>query len=388
MKLQTGHTLQNGKYTIERSIGSGSFGITYLASMRAQVSGSLGELETTIPVAIKEFFMSDLNSRAADGSLVEGAQNTLVANYRRRFRTEAQNLGKMKNHPHIVKVLDVWDENNTTYYSMEHIDGMSLDDYILQQGAIPEQQALPMFAQLADAVQYMHSQRMLHLDIKPKNAMVRKDGRVVLIDFGLSKQYDASGEPESSTRVGGGTPGYAPVEQADFHDGKDFPVTMDIYALGGTLYKMLTGKVPPVASAIVSEGFPSGDLRNRHVSDTTIAVVKKAMSPSRHDRQQSVREFLDALGTHIPQNEATQLDQPPLPAQNEQTEIENLEVATIHTSTNTNTTSKKKPSVEIHPVDKHKKTFVTIEVVSAVTFATSFLIFFLLLFTNVKHYVH
>lgn len=297
MELQKGYTLQSGKYTIEKKLGSGSFGITYLATMKAQVTGSLGAIETTVPVAIKEFFMSELNSRSADGSLVEGSQNTLVTNYRRKFRTEAENLGRME-HPNIVKVLEVWDENNTTYYSMEYVDGVSLDDYIRQQGHIPEPKAIEMFSQLADAVQYMHSKRMLHLDIKPKNAMLRKDGNLLLIDFGLSKQYDANGDPESSTRVGGGTPGYAPIEQADFHDGKGFPVTMDIYALGATLFKMLTGQTPPTASAIVSDGFPVTAFEKGNVSLMAIDSVKKAMSPSKHSRYQMVNEMLVDLNAN------------------------------------------------------------------------------------------
>ena len=297
MELHKGVTLQGGKYTLEKKLGSGSFGITYLANMRVQVAGQLGSIETTAPVAIKEFFMSELNSRSADSSVVEGTQNTVVTNYRRKFRTEAQNLGRMGN-PGIVNVLEVWDENNTTYYSMEYVEGLSLDDYIRQYGPIPERKAIEMFLQLADAVQHMHSNRMLHLDIKPKNAMLRKDGRLLLIDFGLSKQYDANGEPESSTRVGGGTPGYAPIEQADYHNGKDFPVTMDIYALGATLFKMLTGQTPPTASSIVSDGFPTQILERCNVGRHAIEVVTKAMSPSKRNRYQSVVDMRADLCGH------------------------------------------------------------------------------------------
>lgn len=91
----------------------------------------------------------------------------------------------------------------------------------------------------------MHSNKMLHLDLKPKNIMLDKDGKSYLIDFGLSKQYTETGEPESSTKVGAGTPGHAPIEQANYREGKGFPVTMDIYALGATMFKMLTGQRPP-----------------------------------------------------------------------------------------------------------------------------------------------
>ena len=294
MELSKGTSLQNGKYTIDRKLGNGSFGITYLATMRVRVEGSLGSIYTTAPVAIKEFFMSELNSRSSDSSVVHGTQNTLVTNYRRKFRTEAQNLGQMS-HSNIVNVLEVWDENNTTYYSMEYVDGLCLDDYIRQQGCLPENRAIEMFSQLARAVQYMHSKQMLHLDIKPKNVMLNKEGKLLLIDFGLSKHYDSNGEPESSTKVGGGTPGYAPVEQAEYHSGMGFPVTMDIYALGGTLFKMLTGQTPPTASMMVNDGFPSATLERCRISAATIAVVRKAMSPSKRDRYQSVDEMLAAL---------------------------------------------------------------------------------------------
>lgn len=320
MELKNNTTLQNGKYTIEKKIGNGSFGITYLASMQVQVTGYLGAIESRVPIAIKEFFMSELNTRSSDGCLVNGSQNTLVSNYRRKFRTEAQNLGRL-NHPGIVKVLEVWNENNTTYYAMEYIDGISLDDYIMQHGPIPEPQARKMFSQLADAVQYMHSKRMLHLDIKPKNAMVRKNGDLVLIDFGLSKLYDANGDPESSTRVGGGTPGYAPIEQADYHDGKDFPVTIDVYALGGTLFKMLTGKTPPVASSIVSDGFPTYFFTNYNVNPTNVSVVEKAMSPSKRSRYQSVSDMRISL--FCGEEQQTQIDPLYVTAEQEEPESEN-----------------------------------------------------------------
>lgn len=345
MELQKGITLQKGKYTIEKKLGSGSFGITYLATMKAQVTGSLGAIETSVPVAVKEFFMSELNSRSADGSLVEGSQNTITANYRRKFRTEAENLGRMS-HPHIVKVLEVWDENNTSYYSMEFVNGKSLDDNIREKGPIPEDKAIKMFSQLAGAVQYMHSKRMLHLDIKPKNVMMRSDGNLLLIDFGLSKQYDANGAPESSTRVGGGTPGYAPVEQADFHDGKEFPVTMDIYALGASLFKMLTGQTPPTASAIVNDGFPTEIFGRYKVSQETANVVIKAMSPSKRNRYQTVKDVLNALKV-LDEEERTEF---------RTVESDNDERTEYDKEKNTKTPPKEKSVINEHLSDAKGKT--------------------------------
>lgn len=300
--LCKGITLQRGKYTIVKSLGQGSFGITYLATTKLTMMGKLGQMDTTVNVAIKEFFMSEMNSRSKDGSSIEGSSGSLFSNYRQKFKKEAENLSKL-NHPNIVNVLDVFDENNTTYYVMQYIDGQSLDDYILQQNGIKEGKAISILKEIGKAVQYMHSNKMLHLDLKPKNVMLDKDGKVYLIDFGLSKQYDSKGEPESSTKVGAGTPGYAPIEQANYREGKGFPVTMDVYALGGTMFKMLTGVRPPEASDILNDGFPLYELQEHKISDSISASVAKAMAPAKKDRYQTVEEFLNSF-----EDEATVVD--------------------------------------------------------------------------------
>ena len=300
--LIKGTTLQKGKYTIVKSLGQGSFGITYLATTKLTMMGKLGQMDTTVNVAIKEFFMSEMNSRSKDGSSIEGSSGSLFSNYRQKFKKEAENLSKL-DHSNIVNVLDVFDENNTTYYVMQYIDGQSLDDYILQQDGINESKAISILKEIGKAVQYMHSNKMLHLDLKPKNVMLDKDGIVYLIDFGLSKQYDEKGEPESSTKVGAGTPGYAPIEQANYREGKGFPVTMDVYALGATMFKMLTGVRPPEASDILNDGFPFYELQEHKISDRVSASVVKAMAPAKKDRYQTIDEFLDSF-----EEEATIID--------------------------------------------------------------------------------
>lgn len=140
-ELKIGSTLQNGKYEITKVLGSGNFGITYLATTRISVNGLLGQMDVAVNVAIKEFYMKDLNNRTSDGSTVEGTQNTMVKNYRKKFKKEAENLAKL-HHPNIVKVIEVFDENNTTYYVMEYVEGGSLDDYILSKGRLTEEEAL------------------------------------------------------------------------------------------------------------------------------------------------------------------------------------------------------------------------------------------------------
>ena len=294
MTLHPNSTLQGGKYKIEKVLGQGSFGITYLATTRLTMMGKLGQMDTTVNVAIKEFFMSEMNSRADDGSSIEGTSGTLFVNYRQKFRKEAENLSHL-NHPNIVKVLEVFNENNTTYYVMQYIDGESLDDYILRNNGISEKKAISILKEVGSAIHYMHSHKMLHLDLKPKNVMLDKEGKSFLIDFGLSKQYTDNGEPESSTTIGAGTPGYAPIEQANYITEGSFPTTLDVYALGATFFKMLSGNKPQHASEVLEEGLDVVTLTKKGVSLSTINVVQKAMAPLKKNRYQTISEFLSAL---------------------------------------------------------------------------------------------
>ena len=291
------NTILYGKshtYTIEKILGQGSFGITYLAVTQVKVSGSLGELETTIQVAIKEFFMRDINGRE-ENTVTCGSRGGVYYDYKKKFLREAENLSKL-NHPHIVKVLEYFEANNTVYYAMEYVDGGNLDTYIAQHKSLTEAESIEYAKQIGSALSYMHAHKMLHLDLKPGNIMLRKNKETVLIDFGLSKQYDENGKPETSTTVGSGTPGYAPIEQSNYHEGKGFPVTMDVYALGATMYKMLTGVRPPEASEILNDGFPAYELQKHQVSDSLIASIAKVMSAMKKDRPQSVAAFLETLG--------------------------------------------------------------------------------------------
>ena len=305
--LQPGTLLQGGKYKIEKVLGQGTFGITYLAAYSTVVEGSLGKMNAEIKVAVKEFFMNEVNQRAEGSSAVEGSGSTIFTNYRNKFRKEAQNMATL-HHPHIVQVTDVFDENSTSYYVMQYIDGLSLDAYIHQKKRLPETEAIGIAAQTAQALTYMHARHMLHLDLKPGNVMMDREGNVHLIDFGLSKQYDNNGEPESSTSIGLGTPGYAPLEQArGASREKTFQATIDVYALGATLYKMLTGQRPADASVILNDGFPSAYMQQLGISRRTAQAVEKAMAPARRDRFATAADVIAAL-TDEADIEATVID--------------------------------------------------------------------------------
>ena len=286
--------MQGGKYRIERELGHGGFGITYLA-----VQTGLNRR-----VAIKEFFMAEYCNRDAETSHVsvpsEGSKE-LVARFRNKFVKEAQNIACLK-HPHIIGIHDVFEENGTAYYVMEYLDHGSLADLVKQRGRLPEADALRYTRQIADALSYIHARKMNHLDVKPGNILVDEADGAVLIDFGLSKRYDDEGNQTSTTPVGI-SHGYAPLEQYKKSGVGTFSPATDIYSLGATLYKLVTGSTPPDANDVSEDGlppFPSS------VSAAVAAAVEQAMQPRRKDRPQSVDAFLALLDAEV--DEATQLD--------------------------------------------------------------------------------
>lgn len=293
-QLKSGSLLQGGKYKIEKVLGQGGFGITYQAITQVEVKGPLGVIRTEVSVAIKEFFMKDLCNRdehTSQVSVPSSGSIQQVDNYRKKFRKEAQNLSKL-NHPNIVKVLDVFNENGTSYYVMEYIDGGSLQQRVKQQGALSEKMVLMYTQQLTSALEYMHRNHVCHLDIKPGNIMINNERtQVKLIDFGLSKQYDDEGSQTSSTPVGI-SEGYAPTEQYELGGVSEFSPATDIYSLGATLFFLLSGVKPPKASLVLNEGLPELPAT---ISAATKHAIETAMNPRRKDRPQTIRNFLALL---------------------------------------------------------------------------------------------
>lgn len=281
--LPTGASLQGGKYVIKKILGQGGFGITYLAEHNLMGTD----------VAIKEFFMKELCNRDESTSHVtigtEGGREQ-VDRFKEKFLKEARNIAQL-HHPNIVRISDVFEENNTAYYVMDYCARGSVADLLkTHPTGLDEVTALTYIHQIALALQHIHERNMNHLDVKPANIMLNAEGHAVLIDFGLSKQYDDSGNQTSTTPVGI-SHGYAPIEQYKQGGVSEFSPATDIYALGATLYKLITGQTPPDAQALIEANLPV-----INASPMIANAIRMAMQVKRADRPQTVAAWLQMLG--------------------------------------------------------------------------------------------
>ena len=273
--LHTNTTLQGGKYRIERVLGQGGFGITYLA---VQTS-----LERN--VAIKEFFMKGFCSR--DNTMLTTGNIKLVEQCRKKFIKEARNLARLS-HPNIIGVIDVFEENETVYYVMPYLTGGSLEDYVKTHGPLSESEAMKYVKQIASALKYMHEeQNICHYDVKPANILLDNKGNAVLIDFGISKNYDASGHETTTTPIGM-SEGFAPIEQYQ-QNVEEFSPVSDVYALGATLYFLVHGKRPVSA---VNRASGTELMISEQLAQEIKDVINASMQVSKRERAKSVDVFL------------------------------------------------------------------------------------------------
>lgn len=300
--LQPNTILQGGKYRIERVLGQGGFGITYLARNTV----------FDIDVAIKEFFMKDENDR--DGSSVTMPNTTkqeLFHGQMEKFKKEAKRMFAIKNE-HVVGVQDLFEENGTAYYVMDFVDGENLAERLKRTGKpMSEQEVRDILPQILDALKSIHDAGIWHLDLKPANILINKSGIVKLIDFGASKQLNTQkGGATTSTTISY-TNGFAPREQMEQNYDKFGPWT-DIYALGATLYNLLTNKRPPLPTDIdddISEDkhealpFPEnvGGLR---------FLVLQMMKTNRLQRPQSIDAIMEEEKTRKEEPKLASKQQP------------------------------------------------------------------------------
>lgn len=284
--LPEGFLLHGKKpYTVIKPLHSGGFGITYL------VEGEVmdGHISLKGRYTIKEFFPSKIGIREADMQVtVAAADRELFNQAKRNFLDEANILHSL-NHEAVVPVNEVFEQNNTVYYVMKYLGDTSLYQYLSRRGGfLPEEEAVALIDALADAVKYLHSKDILHLDIKPDNIMMcREDGNLypVLIDFGQAFF------PKSKHVVGGYSEGYSPLELKS--PGVTPLPAADIYALAATLCFLLTGQAPEDASTLTK--YKIYKMLPEQISDYCAEAVVRALAARPMDRFATVDDFIAAL---------------------------------------------------------------------------------------------
>lgn len=271
-------TLCKGKYTILKNIGHGGFGKVYQAR----------DEETKEVVAIKEFFHNELQVRDPKTNQVKAKFSNIDAiNFAKdKFRHEIEKIKKCE-HENIIKVYEEFEENNTCYYSMEFIEGQSLEKYCGDTKCFGEEEAIVIIRQVAEALKAMHVKGYNHSDVKPKNILV-DNGKAILIDFGGTHYYGDDDEKGMSVACNTAlmkieSPGYTPewaYATQKFHAGRD------IYSLGATLYFVLTKRAPTTMNR---------EQRPDEISPKTWNAICKAMAKSPKRSLTCMDDFLALL---------------------------------------------------------------------------------------------
>lgn len=282
-------TVLHGTYCIDGYLSSGGFGNTYIAT----------NIQFEERYAIKEFFMRGVTQRDGNNTTVSVNNNEneeTFSEQREKFKKEARRLHNLHDE-HIVHVYDLFEDNGTAYYVMDYVNGEALNERLKKTGKpLDEQNVLKLLFQILDALDAAHANGIWHLDLKPANIMVDKTGIAKLIDFGASKQQSAKGGATATTAVSF-TNGYAPREQMEQNLDKFGPWT-DFYALGATLYTLLTNRKPSLPSDIDDDGTKDKHLTlplPSNVSPKTKDLILWLMSTSRTMRPQNVAEIRDFL---------------------------------------------------------------------------------------------
>lgn len=270
-----------GRYVIQKVLGQGGFGITYLG-----IDKLYGN-----KVAIKEYYPQKIAMRKAQyEDVVTVTSIEEKNNYdkgKKRFLDEAQVMARFNKNEGIVKILDFFEANNTAYIVMEYLEGITLKQYLGKYGVIQFRNLIEMMLPLREALIEIHSQGLIHRDISPDNIMVQHNGKLKLMDFGAARDYTESGNKSLTVIL---KPGYAPPEQYQTH-GVQGPWT-DIYALCATIYKCLTGITPPDAIArVMDDKFKEPDQLDGKLSPDIKKILWKGMNIFPEERYQDIVEF-------------------------------------------------------------------------------------------------
>ncbi|MCL2650263.1 MAG: protein kinase [Candidatus Azobacteroides sp.] len=288
-ELSQGKTLYNGKYIIERVLGMGGFGITYYAR-HATLHNYC---------AIKEFFINGSCVRNTQTSEIhlQGITEGQYGHFKHEFIKEGQTLAEF-DHPNIVKVIDIFDENNTSYIVMPFIEGITLQQLVDNKGKLDYEMAVNYIGQISDAIGYIHERNILHRDIAPDNVIITPKNRIVLIDFGSAREFVHDKTQHHTTIL---KKGYAPLEQYSANSRKGS--YSDIYALGAVFYFALTGQKPMDATERTMENMPEPKTLSASVPEDANRTIMKAMSLKPENRHQNINEFMnDLLGRGKPEN--------------------------------------------------------------------------------------
>lgn len=270
-----------GRYVIQKVLGQGGFGITYLG-----IDKLYGN-----KVAIKEYYPQKIAMRKAQyEDVVTVTSIEEKNNYnkgKKRFLDEAQVMARFNKNEGIVKILDFFEANNTAYIVMEYLEGITLKQYLGKYGVLQFRNLIEMMLPLLEALIEIHSQGLIHRDISPDNIMVQHNSKLKLMDFGAARDYTESGNKSLTVIL---KPGYAPPEQYQTH-GVQGPWT-DIYALCATIYKCLTGITPPDAIArVMDDKFKEPDQLDGKLSPDIKKILWKGMNIFPEERYQDIVEF-------------------------------------------------------------------------------------------------
>ena len=278
--LKPGHAIL--EYVVERTLGGGGFGITYLAR----------DENLNLPVAVKEYLPTDLAMRGADGGvqvLGDSFQDQFSWGLER-FLSEARVLASFR-HPNIVRALRYFPANGTAYIVMEFETGESLKKWMPRQNKLDQSALLQMIFPLLDGLEMIHKTGYLHRDIKPDNIYIRTDGTPVLIDFGSARSTMTDGDMTSIV-----SPGFAPFEQYQ-SKGNQGPWT-DIYSLAAVMYWLVSGQKPLNSiERLKQDSMVPAVQQNRHnlMSASLLGAIDWALDTDETKRPQSVAAFRTRL---------------------------------------------------------------------------------------------
>lgn len=279
--LPKGHLLQH--YRLEKAIGGGGFSIVYLAT----------DEKTGEPVAIKEYLPSNQAMRGDDAGVEPITEDTASA-YRqgiKRFFDEAAVLAKI-NHPNIVRVVNFFRANNTVYMVMRYEHGKDLRWYIKRKnGRLGENVLRAIFPPLLLGLKEVHTNHLLHLDIKPANIFLRPGGNPLLLDFGAARIAELGNRPSPPFTL---TLGFAPIEQ---HLGGHVGPWTDIYAIGASMWSCISGHPPPPATErrVKDTYKPAARQYARHYSSQLLEAIDWCLQFHQLDRPQNVQDLLDFM---------------------------------------------------------------------------------------------